>query len=270
MGDPQPENLPQAATLIMIRDGNQGIEVLMQGRNEAIEFASGALVFPGGKADPQDFDRGLAPYLDNAGADAESLLPLKVAAIREAFEECGVLLAREAGRKEVIDRRRQLALEPYRQTLHRGEVGLTQFLGKENLCLACDQLVHFGHWVTPPFKNKRFDTHFFLAPAPWGHLASHDGYESMDSVWITPERALAEAERGERPILFPTLSNLRKLNFAGDVADNMAAARGAAVHRIMPWLEEREEGTFLCIPPNAGYPLWEQRIKNSRSVRDKS
>ncbi len=260
MGDPQPENLPCAASLIMIRDGDQGIEVLMQGRNQAIEFASGALVFPGGKADPQDFDEGLASYLDGAGGDTHKL-PLKVAAIRETFEECGVLLAREAGSKALIDGRRQLALEPYRQALHGGELGLAQFLDQENLRLACDQLVHFGHWVTPPFKNKRFDTHFFLAPAPRDHLASHDGHESMDSVWIAPERALAEAERGERPILFPTLCNLRKLDPEGNVADNMAAARVTTVHRIMPWREEREEGTFLCIPPDAGYPLYEHRVK---------
>lgn len=260
MGDPQPENLPYAATLIMIRDGDQGIEVLMQERNQAIEFASGALVFPGGRADSQDFHSGLAPYVDSDNPDSEGL-PLRVAAIRETFEECGVLLAREAGNTELIDRRRQLALEPYRQALHRGEIGLAQFLDNENLRLACDQLVHFGHWVTPPFMNKRFDTHFFLAPAPWGHLASHDGHESMDSVWIAPERALAEAERGERPILFPTLCNLRKLDPEGDVADNMAAARAARVHRVMPWREERDEGTFLCIPPDAGYTLYEQRVK---------
>jgi len=246
-----------SSTVMMLRDGDHGLEVFMVVRHHQIDFASGALVFPGGKADPQDFDPALAPHLDGAAEDA-AMRAIQVSAIREAFEECGILLAREAGRAELVSADRLLALESYRTTLHSGAASLKDFVEQERLQLACDQLVHFAHWVTPDMMPKRFDTHFFLAAAPRDHLAVHDGHESVDSVWIRPADALAQAKSGTRTIIFPTLRNIEKLGNFATVDAAIAGARAAQVVRVLPWTERRDTGTFLCIPREAGYAVSEE------------
>jgi 8-oxo-dGTP pyrophosphatase MutT (NUDIX family) len=248
-----------SATLLMLRDGPDGLEVFMVVRHHQIDFASGALVFPGGKADPQDFDPALTPFLDGAAATTD-LRAIQVSAIREAFEECGILLARRAGSDALISAEQLLALEPYRNALHRGSCTLVDFVAREQLRLACDQLVHFAHWVTPETLPKRFDTHFFLAAAPADHLAVHDGHESVDSVWIRPADALAEAERGVRTIIFPTLRNVEKLADYPSVAAAIADARASTIVTILPWMERRDDGTYVCIPRDAGYAVTEERV----------
>ena len=173
-----------SATILLLRPGSTDIEVFMVVRHHQIDFASGALVFPGGKADPQDFADALIPMLSGAHAD-QNMRAIQVSAIREAFEECGVLLAREVGSDTLIPGARLQSLEHYREALNSGEVALLDFLVTEQLVLACDTLVHFAHWITPEMMPKRFDTHFYLAMAPQDHVALHDGYESVDSVWIS-------------------------------------------------------------------------------------
>ena len=257
-GKPPATPVP-SATIMMLRDGTQGLEVFMVVRHHQIDFASGALVFPGGKADPQDFDLELEPHLDGAAADPD-MRAIQVSAIREAFEECGILLAREEGQPGLIGADRLLELEPYRTSLHSGAAPLKAFVENERLRLACDQLVHFAHWVTPDMMPKRFDTHFFLAAAPRDHLAVHDGHESVDSVWIRPADALAQAKSGERTIIFPTLRNIEKLGNHATVADAIAGARASRVVRVLPWTERRDDGTFLCIPQEAGYAVSEERM----------
>ncbi|MGD8833121.1 MAG: MBL fold metallo-hydrolase, partial [Pseudomonadales bacterium] len=183
MNDKTPAEPVPAATILMLRDSPAGLEVFMVVRHHQIDFASGALVFPGGKADPADFDPDLDPHLDGALTDPD-MRAIQVASIREAFEECGVLLARPEGSQALIGAERLATLEAYRDRLHKGELTILEFLRTESLRLACDELVHFAHWITPPMVPKRFDTHFFLAAAPADHLAVHDGHESVDSVWI--------------------------------------------------------------------------------------
>lgn len=248
-----------AATIMMLRDGPEGLEVFMVVRHHQIDFASGALVFPGGKADPEDFEPALIPHLDGA-ADADDMRAIQVSAIREAFEECGILLAREEGSRELVRGERLAELEDFRRSLHQGEVSILQFVQEQKLRLACDRLVHFAHWVTPEMMPKRFDTHFFLAEAPADHLAVHDGHESVDSVWIRPADVLEQAARGERTVIFPTLRNVEKLGTFMTVAEALEAAAGAEVVRVLPWTERRDDGTWLCIPPEAGYAVSEERM----------
>jgi 8-oxo-dGTP pyrophosphatase MutT (NUDIX family) len=243
----------------MLRDGPDGLEVFMVVRHHQIDFASGALVFPGGKADPADFDPALDDYLDGAMADAD-MKAIQVASIREAFEECGVLLARPEGSDALVSGERLAELEPFRDRLHKGELTILEFLQSENLRLACDLLVHYAHWVTPPMMPKRFDTHFFLASAPEDHLAIHDGHESVDSVWITAEEALADAAAGRRTVIFPTLRNIEKLGQSKTVAEAMAAAAASTPVMVLPWTEKREDGNYLCIPPEAGYDVSEEKM----------
>ncbi len=228
-------------------------------RHHQIDFASGALVFPGGKADAADFDPALDAYLDGAMSDPD-MKAIQVASIREAFEECGVLLARPAGSDNLVSGERLAGLEAYRDRLHKGELTILEFLEREDLRLACDTLVHFAHWVTPTMMPKRFDTHFFLAAAPEDHLAVHDGHESVDSVWLTPAEAIADAAAGRRTVIFPTLRNIEKLGESASVAEAIAAAEASTPVMVLPWTEQRDDGNWLCIPPEAGYAVSEEKM----------
>ena len=248
-----------AATILLLRETQQGIQVFMVVRHHQIDFASGALVFPGGKADPQDFDPALLPHLSGAQSDPD-MRAIQVSAIREAFEECGVLLARGVGETAMIDGQRLAQLQQYREPLNRGDLGLLDFLQTQKLSLACDSLTHFAHWITPTMMPKRFDTHFYLAVAPSDHLAVHDGYESVDSVWISPQQAVAEALEGKRTVIFPTLRNLEKLGNSPTIDAALASATSAPVVAVLPWTENRQDGTYLCIPKEAGYTVSEERL----------
>ena len=188
---------------------------------------------------------------------------IQVASIREAFEECGVLLARPDGSDALISGERLTELEPYRDKLHKGELTILEFLEKENLRLACDTLVHFAHWVTPEMMPKRFDTHFFLAAAPADHLAVHDGHESVDSVWIRPADAIEDAAAGKRTVIFPTLRNVEKLGTSATVADALAAAAESTPVMVLPWMDKRDDGTYLCIPVEAGYETSEEKMQQN-------
>ena len=243
----------------MLRDGQQGLEVFMVVRHHQIDFASGALVFPGGKTESNDYDPALAAFVDGAHPDPDHCAT-QIAAIREAFEECGILLAREAGSEALVDGTRLAELELYRDRLHKGQISITEFVQREGLRLACDTLVPFAHWITPENLPKRFDTHFFLAAAPADHLAIHDGHESVDSVWIRPADAMTGAEDGRYTIIFPTLRNVAKLGNSASTADAIAAARTDNIVTVLPHMEKRADGMYLCIPPEAGYDISEERM----------
>jgi len=248
-----------AATIVLLRPAASGFEIFMIARHHQIDFASGALVFPGGKIDPGDSDPAIAERCDGADADPAARA-IQIGAIREAFEECGVLLARPQGQSDLITGTRLSELDHYRDEIHGGELTLADFLDRESLRLACDQLVPFAHWVTPDMMPKRFDTYFYLAMAPPDHVAVHDGHESVDSVWISPQQAAEDAKAGTRTIIFPTLRNIAKLAFSESADAAIAQARSANVVTVTPWMEKREDGTYLCIPPEAGYDISEEKM----------
>ena len=248
-----------AASILLLRDGPDGLQVFMVVRHHQIDFASGALVFPGGKADEQDFDDALLPHLHGADADPD-MRAIQVSAIREAFEECGVLLARKGGQDGLISGADLAPLEHYRESLNSGAVSLLSFLQDEDLVLACDQLVHYSHWITPAMMPKRFDTHFYLAHAPDDQVALHDGYESVDSVWIEPAVAVSDAEQGKRTVIFPTLRNLDMLAESPSSVEAIDAAGARTIVAVEPWTEQREDGNYLCIPVEAGYAVSELKM----------
>jgi len=248
-----------SATILMLRDRGEAMEVFMVVRHHEIDFASGALVFPGGKADPNDFDPLLRQYIEGADPN-EDRCAIQVAAIREAFEECGILLARPNSDSELVTKDRLSELDQYRTLLHSGEVSILDFLRMENLRLAADHLVHFAHWITPENLPKRFDTHFFLAKAPEDHLATHDGYESVDSVWIQPQQAFEDAEAGRRSIIFPTLRNVAKLAQSKTTDEAIERANTDTIITVLPKMETRPDGVYLSIPPEAGYDISEELI----------
>lgn len=231
-------------------------------RHHQIDFASGALVFPGGKVDEGDAIEAVRARCD--GESREDFVPFEVAAIRESFEECGVLLARDADTGELVSGARAGALEQLRDPLNNGEVTLIDFLEQEDLRLACDCLQHFAHWITPEFMPKRFDTHFFIARVPDHQVPAHDGTESVESVWVNPRRALEEAEDGKWTVIFPTRCNLQMLAQAETVAEAVAQAGARGVIPVLPTIELRDGDQCLCIPEEAGYPVSYERIDPNR------
>jgi 8-oxo-dGTP pyrophosphatase MutT (NUDIX family) len=238
-----------AATVILVRDGASGLEVFMVERHRQIEFASGALVFPGGGVDEADFAIAADPARGRppAGLDQTSRA-LRVAAIRETFEECGVLLARPRGSAALVDGARGAAIAaaaPGRS--------FAELIAAEDLALALDVLTPFAHWITPAILPKRFDTHFFIAAAPADQLARHDGSESVDSVWINPTRALSEADAGRFTIVSPTRLNIQMLGAQNDVASALAAARARRIVTVEPVATPTATGFTMTIPIEAGY-----------------
>ncbi|MDI3307144.1 MAG: NUDIX hydrolase [Acetobacteraceae bacterium] len=233
-----------ASTVLLLRDGAEGLEVFMVVRHREIEFAGGALVFPGGRVEEADA----------ALAGPDPLDPYRIAGIRETFEECGVLLARPRGASELVRAEALPAIEDrHRAALARGERPLSAVLEAEGLDPAKDALVHFAHWITPTSRPKRFDTQFFLAAAPPDQLAVHDGSESVESVWIRPARAVEEANAGQRRLVFATRKNLEKLARYRSVAEAMEAAAAAQVVTVLPEMIRTESGWRLRIPLAADY-----------------
>lgn len=258
MSNSAPAPAVPAATILMLRDSPTGIEVFMVVRHHQIDFASGALVFPGGKADEQDFDEALLPFLRGQAEDP-NMRAIQVCAIREAFEECGILLAyNQSG--DMVNADELRTVEHYREALNDGSAPLLTFLQAENLTLACDQLVHYAHWITPEMMPKRFDTHFYLAAAPADHLALHDGYESVDSVWLTPTQGMEDAKSGQRTVIFPTLCQLEKLAQYATVEEALTSTSAKPVVPVLPWTEQRDGDNFICIPTDAGYPVSDQKM----------
>ena len=245
-----------AATVMLLRDGAHGMEVFMIVRHEKSDVHAGALVFPGGRVDPEDYDLAADPVVCPAqeGIDA-FMATLRVAAVRETFEECGVLLARGRGDERLVRGERLRDIEAaHRDAIMRGERTFGALLAAENLVLAPETLVYFAHWITPERRPKRFDTHFFLAPAPADQVAVHDGYEAVDSVWIAPAAALERAGAGAYQLRFPTQMNLQKLGRQQSSAAAMAAARASRVVTVVTQQELAGDGTrVLRIPLEADY-----------------
>lgn len=245
-----------SATILLLRDSPHGLEVFMVVRHHKIDSFSGALVFPGGKVDAADRSNDIALFCRNIshGNTNSQTLALQIAAIREAFEECGVLLAYPAGTEALISAERLSRFSHYRQALLDNALDMLELCRTEKLELATDLLQPYAHWITPKLRPKIFDTHFFMASAPPDQIARHDGSESLDSMWITPQQAVAKAEQGELTLVFPTRMNLLKLARCSNVEQAMLNARSETIVTIQPEVDVGEHGNIMSIPPNAGYP----------------
>ena len=243
-----------SATVLLLRDAPDGLEVFMVVRHHQIDFASGAIVFPGGSLDASDRDPRIRAISDGADGLDDDTLAVRVAAAREAFEECGVLYARDPVSGSIVDGARAETLgEKYRTPLEANEIGMADVAEAEGLCLALDQLTPFAHWITPTHMPKRFDTHFFVAPAPSDHVLAHDGSEAVDSIWIRPSDALAEADAGKRTVIFATKLNLEKVGRSTTVAEAVDRAHADNIVTVMPTARKTENGRILTIPVEAGY-----------------
>jgi 8-oxo-dGTP pyrophosphatase MutT (NUDIX family) len=255
----EPAAARPASTILLLRDsagpdGKGEIEVFMMVRHYEIDFNSGALVFPGGSVDKGDRDIIARPELYSGGGLDEAAVSFRIAAIRETFEESGILLARPSGSTTLVDAKRASEIEAAsRALLCEGKTTFLKVLTDNAMLLTLDGLVPYAHWITPEGMPKRFDTWFFLAAAPPEQAGAHDGKESTDSIWVSPREALAGGESGRFKLPFPTTRNLIKLGKHRTVKSALDDARGKPIVTVMPVMTRLNGGRQLRIPADAGY-----------------
>ena len=249
-----------SATVMLVRDGAQGIEIFMVKRDRMVDLASGALIFPGGKVDADDANVDIPWGTSLFGPEPKYW----IAAVRETFEEAGVLIALREGEVDVVEESAARALEDkYRKALNAKSVQFSDFMTREKLVPAFDHMVHFAHWISPETLDKRFDTHFFLVEMPEGQIAEHDGQEAVSSVWKRPQDLLADAEAGREFLVPATRLNIEVLADSATVAEAMAAARNRHVTSVMPRLVKDATGVRAVIPAGAGYRTTEVYVKRA-------
>lgn len=243
------DDIKPAATILLLRDSPQ-FEVLMVKRHHQIDFASGALVFPGGKSHARDHDPAWADHAIGWGEFDADQRALRIAAIREVFEEAGILLARHPDGAMFAGEACSLEI---RQSVDSGETPFLDVVRDLGVRLDLTSLTVFARWITPPLTPKRFDTWFYAVEAPEDQLAACDGRETVDAEWIPPAEALRLAEAGERKVIFPTRMNLQLLAESDSADDCVARARARTLVTVQPQIQERAGGKVLVLPPDAGY-----------------
>lgn len=244
----QPAEPKPAATILLLRDEPE-FQVLMVQRHHQIDFATGALVFPGGKTHAGDEDEAWAERTIGWDGLDPVQRTLRIGAIREAFEEAGILLAEHDDGRPFAD-----VCEPaVRAAVDVGEVRFIDVVAGLGAKLRLDCLAVFARWITPVMMPKRFDTWFYAMHAPADQVAACDGRETVDAEWISPAEAVRLAAGGERTIIFPTLMNLKLLAEASDAEDCLRRARERRLVTVLPKVEMRDGERFLVIPPDAGY-----------------
>ncbi len=253
-----------AALLILARDGEHGLEVFMLQRTGKADFVPGANVFPGGGVDAADGATAMAACasgLDDARASAilgvaAGGLGYWVGAVRECFEEAGLLLAQRADGTALDFAQPDVAAHfaQRRRALNAGHIGFAELCASEQLRLPLDEMVYFAHWLTPVGMNRRYDTRFFVAPAPLGQLASHDEAETVDSLWIRPADALERHAQGQFSLVYATRETLSALAAFASVAALMAYARGQrGIEMRMPRVGTGRDGRHVVGPRDASY-----------------
>ena len=258
----RPPAVPRdAATVILLREA-PGVEAFLLRRTDALEFAPGACVFPGGSVDERDGDghigwagRSPAEFAEWLNTSAERARALVCAAVRETFEESGVLLAGPSPAELVADSE-ALALD--RRSLLDGSCSLAELLGRRGLVLRADLLTPWARWVTPEFSPRRFDTWFFAASMPAGQVtavggADHGPAESVSGSWVKPSEALDSARAGQITLLPPTAVTLAELAGHQDVASILAQRR--VITALLPSVVVEQERAWLALPEATKYPL---------------
>jgi 8-oxo-dGTP pyrophosphatase MutT (NUDIX family) len=245
--DPPAEPKP-AATVVLLRDGKQGMEALLLKRHRSSGFVPGAYVFPGGRTDEAD----AAPELKER---ATNFQPRGVphhfwfAAVREVFEETGVLLAREAGDAWVPSASADARMEELRLKLMDGLVPLHDVLRAANCHVDFSAMVYFAHWITPVAEPRRYDTRFFAAALPDDREVKADPREMTDALWLTPKQALVRFKEGTLPMVFPTVRTLEELAKFESVAQALDYLRIRDVPPVLPRLVRTSAGVGIVIDP---------------------
>ena len=264
-----------AATVMLIRDATDGpgrpaVEVCMLRRNLASEFVAGAYVFPGGSVDPDD--RGPAAEALCRGmtdAEASAILGVEsgglgfwVAALRECFEEAGVMLAQRradylVGQGALLDTSEPEVARRFaahRDAVNTQATGLLDVCRQEDLVLAADTVHYVSHWITPDLAPRRYDTRFFITAAPPGQVARHDDGETIATIWVRPDEALARSLAGEIEMLPPTIANLKSIASFRSTGEVMAwAAQVTDVPAVLPVVLFEDGQVQILRPGDDGY-----------------
>lgn len=253
-----------AATVLTLRDGVEGYEILMLRRNLNSDFVGGAYVFPGGGVDTNDAGpeaQALALGLDDERASRQlglerGGLAYYVACLRELFEEAGLLVAcdpeGEALPSDDEDLRARMA--EYRREVNDGSLRFIDMLEREGLRLDFRALAYLAHWVTPVGPPRRYDTRFFVALAPAGQIAAHDANETVADKWVRPIEALAQYERGELEMILPTIRNLQAIAHFSSADEVLAYATAqTSIPRIEPRIITRDGEIRIVLPGEPDY-----------------
>lgn len=253
-GDHTPAEPRDAATVVLLREAPVGPEVYLLVRQRSMAFAAGAAVFPGGGVDPRDFDAAVAwagpdaaEWAQRLGVDEERARALVCAAVRETFEECGVLLAGPSAETVVADVSGE-AWEADRLALESRELAFSDLLERRGLVLRTDLLGAWAGWLTPEFEPRRYRTWFFVARVPAGQVTRDVSTESSSVVWAPALEACAQVERGALMMLPPTYLTCLEVGQHASPAQVLAAAAGRRVEMFMPELVEGDDGWTLTMP----------------------
>ncbi len=261
MSNQAPVEPVDAATVILVRepsDPSQVWECFMVRRHVRSDFAADVFVFPGGKVDAADRDPALLEVLatndggqrGNAGGTA--WLGPRVAALRELFEEAGVILARETadGDGAALS---EAARAHARSNLQSGHLTMLQVAREFGWCLDIVQLHAFSRWITPDTLPRRYDTHFFVTRLPADQEPLHDAIETTDSLWISPADALRRAERGDFPLVFATAKHLERMARYSSIDELITGTTPADLEVVMPRIIERDGTTVFLLPGDEDY-----------------
>ena len=263
--------LRSAATVMLLRDSSAGLEIFLLKRHGLSDVLGGAYVFPGGKVDGADAELDADAHLDQAPPvlhaslnepeiDAPTASGLYVAAIREAFEECGILFAHGASQAQATGAR----------VLSREGYAFDEVLAQMQLRLQTQSLSPWSRWITPrvpSVMNKRFDTRFFVAACPADQVASHDNHEAIESLWITPRAALEQYRTGQIELAPPQIMSLAHLSRSGSVQAVMAQAKSRLPALIQPEPFEEDGGRVICYPGDARHSVQTRAMPGPTRLR---
>lgn len=245
----EPAEPVDAATIVLVRDGAEGIEAYLLRRQSTMEFAAGMYVFPGGKvqASDREVDAWVGPppeaWGELFGCDADTARGLVVAAVRETFEESGILLA-GSDAETVVGDTSSVEMQAARVALDNGEYGFGEFLAEQGLLLRADLLGAWSRWITPAFEPRRYDTRFFVASLPEGQVVGELPGEADRAQWAPLARVLEYVDAGKAMMLPPTAITCREVSrfSAGGV---LAAAADRAIVTVAPELVRADGEVFL-------------------------
>ncbi len=269
-----PETPRAAATVVLLRDAAASMEVLLLRRNAKASNMAGVYVFPGGKLDEADSNLDAATLLDQPhatlqaglnepGTDAPTASGLYVAALREALEECGLLLAESAGPSAQVDALRARALL-------RDGLPFCDMLAQLQLRLQTRQLAPWSRWITPlapSMGTRRFDTRFFVAQAPADQTALHDNDETTDSVWLAPRAALEQYRDGSIDLAPPQIMSLAHLARHANVRSVLEAARRQRPPTVLPEAFDDKGMRVICYPGDARHSVLERALPGPTRLR---
>jgi len=252
-GDTAGKPIQDASTVIVLREGDHGLETFLLCRHHQSGFMGGAHVFPGGKVDPSDkqptwqarVDRSIEEITKRLGeTDGNVGLGLLVAAVRETFEEAGVLLASTAADVELRTIRERLL----------GGASFSELANNIDLKISSTMLTPYARWITPKMETRRFDTRFYVAVLPERQTASHDGTETTSAAWLRPAGAIDEMLAGRIKLAPPTVRTLQWLANFDDAESVIADALSRKPPVIRPRLVTDDEGWFLALPGDPAHP----------------